>query len=577
MFWLILALIITLLILISYLTKRNKNNQRITKLIQNELESKVQKLQESETKRAQIEIKYIKKLKAAEEKKNNLAKYRNKKRSVRKQKSIQQQVADLVGKDDKWLPHSSSLAKPHKIGKPIGGRGAGRTRPIVIHKEIELTPKKCDKCETDLANQKAYFAHDSVVTELFHEEDEMGHYKYYRLKNILKKVYRKKCPTCKKWVYPDQWLFANARFGVGFVCYIISERIQTRLPYEKLIEELGRRFGGYFSLSDTSIINWFKKFEEQLKDMYEQLKEMLKEDEFVHVDETGLPMDGENWWLWILVTANVVLFKVSESRGHESIEDIIKGFEGTIIADFFSAYSSFKDNPHQKCLAHLLSAIIEIVVKNEKENGRIDKKIQKHYESVQAETNAKNPNLPKKRGRKTKLEILSEKELELLQNKKKKNAKVLQQSLRLGSFFKQPFNPDNIYSWQGSKFAKIAPKEAKAEMMEMIEEIRSEGHGNDEIRKILNRCDKFQDSLFTYLDYDAMPPDNNVAERGLRHFAVQRRVSGGFKSPPLMKHFAVYLSLYMTCKANLKSFEEILSRVLSKESLDLRSFLFTKS
>lgn len=418
MFWLILVSIIALLLLIGLFHRQSKHIQSVNKELQKKLECKNEQLHVSETKRAQIEIKYIKKLKAAEKKKDNLAKYRNKKREIRKQKSIQQQVEDIVGQGEKWLPHSSAMAKSHKIGKPLGGRGAGRARPTIIHNEIELIPKRCDKCETDILHQKAYFAHDSVVTELFHEEDEMGHFKFYRLKNILKKVYRKKCPTCKKWVYPDQGLFANAHFGVGFVCYMISERIQTRLPYEKLIEELRRQFGGHFSLSETSIINWFKKYEVQLKDMYEQLKELLKEDEFAHIDETGLPMDGENWWLWILVTANVVLFKVSESRGHESIEDIIQGFEGTIIADFFSAYSSFKDNPHQKCLAHLLSAIIEIVVKYEKENGRINKKIEAHNKSVQAKMDAKNPDLLKKRGPKPKVEILNEKELELLQNKR---------------------------------------------------------------------------------------------------------------------------------------------------------------
>ena len=62
--------------------------------------------------------------------------------------------------------------------------------------------------------------------------------------------------------------------------------------------------------------------------------------------------------------------------------------------------------------------------------------------------------------------------------------------------------------------------------------------------------------------------------RSQPHAAVEQFASERYKSPPLMKHYAVYLSLYMTCKANVKEFEALLPRVLSKEGVDLRHFLF---
>src|SRR5271157_3697318 len=81
----------------------------------------------------QLEAKYLKKLKAAEEKKRNLAKYRQGKRDTRKHKSIPDQAAEIVNLGNEWLPHSCSEAKSHKMGKPPGGHGAGRPRPQVIH------------------------------------------------------------------------------------------------------------------------------------------------------------------------------------------------------------------------------------------------------------------------------------------------------------------------------------------------------------------------------------------------------------------------------------------------------------
>ncbi|KKL94938.1 hypothetical protein LCGC14_1859630, partial [marine sediment metagenome] len=50
---------------------------------------------------------------------------------------------------------------------------------------------------------------------------------------------------------------------------------------------------------------------------------------------------------------NFVLYIQSTSRGHESVKDILEGFE-----------------EQQKCLGHLLSDIIELIVKLEKENER---------------------------------------------------------------------------------------------------------------------------------------------------------------------------------------------------------------
>lgn len=109
-----------------------------------------------------------------------------------------------------------------------------------------------------------------------------------------------------------------------------------------------------------------------------QLEELHKQESFTHIDESGLPMQGKNWWLWVIFTANIVIYRQSHIIGHTTIKDFIEGFQGTIIAVFFSAYKKFDDNDQQKCLAHLLSDVIELIVGLQKENEQIERKIQKH-------------------------------------------------------------------------------------------------------------------------------------------------------------------------------------------------------
>jgi len=537
------------------------------------LTKQTQELEKIKTEKGKLEAKYQKKVKAAETKKNNLAKYHETQKDTR---TLRQQTEDIVGKGPKWLPHSCCDESSPRIGKPPGGKGAGRLRPEKIHETRDLMPITCPCCQADLTLQKAYFVYDAIITDLSHDPDEVGAYKVLRLKNICQRIHRRKCPICDHWIYPNQGLFKNARFGIGFICYVLSQRILLNLTYLDIILNLCKLFGIRILVSETAIIDWFLKFEAQISAIYSQLEQMLQDQTFVHMDETGLPMIGENWWLWVVCTANLVLYHQSTGRGHSDIEEVLKGFEGTIIADFFRAYEKFDSNAHQKCLAHLLSAIIELMVKLEKEDERMALKILKH-EEVLAREKADAEALPgtKTRGRKPKGDILTPEQMDVLERRNQENQKTLGQAERLGTFFRAPFK-DTCYNWKKPLTERITKEAAEKQLDELIQTLRMEGITNEELDTLVKRCEKFRNELFTYLEHDDMPPDNNPAERNLRKFTKQRKISGDFKSPEVGKHFVAYLSLFMTCKLNDRDFDQLLHSMLAGESVDLRTFLMGK-
>ena len=516
-----------------------------------------------------LEAKYLKKLKATEVKKKNLVKYRRKMKALRK-KTIAEEAEEIVGKGSLWLPHSRKEPKSHKMGKPKGSPGGGRKRPEKIHETKELHVHKCYNCGIDLDGVEEYAVYDRVVTELFRYQEDEKDYLTLRLKNVKLIVNRKKCPKCKQWVYPEQGLLANNRIGLSLVSFVISRRIRTGLPYEVIIDELSTHFGTNFAISSTAIIDWFKNFSEIIEGLYEQLEELVKKSALVHVDETGLPMNGENWWLWVVCCANFVLYIQSTSRGHESVKDIMEGFEGTLISDFFRAYDKFEDVEQQKCLGHLLSDIIELIVKLEKENERIEKKLEKHEECVKNEEPSEI--VPKQRGRPKKLEPLNETQVKTLKTRRIQNHKSLNQAVRLRSFFRAVFK-HTVLGWKTDKSKRLSKKEAEEKLRELVLRLRDEGVVEGDLKKLLNRCEKYEKKLFTYLKYEGMPPDNNEAERNLRPFVVQRKRSGGFKSPEVMRHYVIYLSLYMTCKVNGKNFDKLLDLIFSDVEFDLGSFL----
>jgi len=516
-----------------------------------------------------LEAKYLKKLTAADVKKNNLARYRRKMKSLRK-KTIAEEVEEIVGKGPSWLPHSREGPKSHTMGKPKGSSGGGRKRPEKIHEEKELHAHKCYHCGLDLDGVKEYFVYDRVVTDLFRYMEDEKDYLTLRLKNVKLKVLRKKCPKCKKWVYPEQGLLANNRIGLSLVSFVISRRIRTGLPYEVIIDELSTHFGFNFSISAPAIIDWFKDFSDIIEGLYEQLEELVKTSKVLHVDETGLPMNGENWWLWVVCCANFVLYIQSFSRGHESVKHILDGFEGTLISDFFSAYNKFKDVEQQKCLGHLLSDIIELIVKLEKQNERIEKKLEPHEEAIKKEESLEAT--PKPRGRPKKLELLTEPQVKTLKTRRVQNRKSLNQAIRLRSFFRATFK-HTVLGWKTDKSKRLTKEEAEEKLRELVFKLREESVVEGDLEKLLKRCNKYEKILFTYLKYEGVPPDNNKAERDLRPFVVQRKRSGGFKSPEVMRHYVIYLSLYMTCKLNGKNFDTLLDLIFSGERFNLGSFL----
>ena len=73
--------------------------------------------------------------------------------------------------------------------------------------------------------------------------------------------------------------------------------------------------------------------------------------------------------------------------------------------------------------------------------------------------------------------------------------------------------------------------------------------------------------LFTFLEHDGMPWNNNMAERAIRHLAVQRKISGVFFEHSA-RQYLVLLGIGQTCRFQGKS----LLRFLMSEEKDIDQF-----
>jgi hypothetical protein len=72
-------------------------------------------------------------------------------------------------------------------------------------------------------------------------------------------------------------------------------------------------------------------------------------------------------------------------------------------------------------------------------------------------------------------------------------------------------------------------------------------------RRFRKRFERYKDSLFSFITTDGVPWHNNAAERALRHFAVQRKISGSFSEKGAGDYLRL-LSIAQTCRFQHKSF-----------------------
>jgi hypothetical protein len=91
---------------------------------------------------------------------------------------------------------------------------------------------------------------------------------------------------------------------------------------------------------------------------------------------------------------------------------------------------------------------------------------------------------------------------------------------------------------------------------------------SDVALKYQKRLKKYRDSLFTFINYDGIPWNNNMAERALRHLVVQENISKTFYKSVFPDHLLL-LGIMQTCRFQQKSFLKFL---ISREK-DVDSYM----
>jgi hypothetical protein len=286
----------------------------------------------------------------------------------------------------------------------------------------------------------------------------------------------------------------------GLMSWAMYQHVAHQLSFRTL-EELFREFFGL--RIGKSEIHMFKLLLSRFyQRTYHQLLGKLVSGHVLHVDETEVKLTTEKGYVWTFANLEEVVYLYRPTREGEFLQHTLKMFKGVLVSDFYAVYESL-DCPQQKCLIHLMRDMNQELLDNpfDAELQSITQPFASLLRSIVATVDEHG---------------LKRRYLERYARK-------------VNKFFR------DIRTYQLHSEAALALRQ---------------------------RLIKNQQRLFTFLQYDAVPWNNNAAENAIKQFAYYREGTVGVVSEAGLKDYLTLLSIYQTCRYKEISFFKFL---LSKQ------------
>jgi len=186
----------------------------------------------------------------------------------------------------------------------------------------------------------------------------------------------------------------------------------------------------------------------------------------LHIDETTAST-GKDGYVWVLTSMDEVAYFYTPTREGSTIQALLKNFSGVLVSDFYAAYEAIKC-PQQKCLIHFIRDLNDELLKHPYDDTL--KRLVSDFAGL--------------------LRPMVE--------------TVDRHGLKRRFLKKHRIATDRFYRRLDQGFL-----------------------ASDAAGKLVDRLQKNRSKMFTFLDFDGVPWNNNNAEHAVKAFASLRRVMEG--------------------------------------------------
>jgi Transposase IS66 family len=309
-------------------------------------------------------------------------------------------------------------------------------------------------------------------------------------------IQRYRCQACRSTFCPSDRQWTARKYGPAVAAYAVYQVIELGLSQNRVASSVGQLFDLYVC---RNTINQFKAaIAQNYASTYDGLLKQLCGGPLLHVDETRASVRGKECYVWVLTSMEEVAYFYAPSREGSAIQAMLRDFSGVLVSDFYAAYDA-AECPQQKCLIHLIRDFNDELL-----NHPFDERLK-----------------------------------------------------RLVTDFVGLVKPMvETVDRHGLKKRFLAKHRTFVE--QFYKRLDSGFGASEATNKVIERLKKNRDKLFTFLDFDGVPWNNNNAEHAIKAFAALRRVIGGNATERGLRDFLILLSICQTCKFKNVDFLEFL-------------------
>lgn len=253
-----------------------------------------------------------------------------------------------------------------------------------------------------------------------------------------------------------------------------------------------------YSLNQSYINRLKNRAVELYHDTYEDIKQKLLVGKLVHADETHMSLKNKAGYVWAFTNMEEIIYVWSDNREGDIAREFLTGFKGVLVSDFYPGYDSI-DCPQQKCLIHLIRDLNSYVLK----------------------------------------EPFNEELKVLVHN----FAALLKPIIETIDQF-------------GLK--RYFLKKHRVHVTRFYERLLRCDYETETAQNLQKRFRKNEDTLFTFLDHDGVPWNNNNAEHAIKAFSALRDVIQGLTNERGIRDYLMLLSICQTCVYKGVSFLDFL-------------------
>lgn len=381
-----------------------------------------------------------------------------------------------------------------KKGGLFGHQGWFRKKPKKIDRIEEVTLDKCPECGSrhlrECGDIEEHVQEDIILP---------------LVEAVLFKRHNYYCYGCKKVVagkgeeeLPKGYIGPKAKALAVYLKYAVkvSER-DIRQIFEKVFN---------LRLVASSISGFRDQLKREAHPIYNELIELLKKSGFIHADETGWKVDGENRWLWKFSTKKISVTHIDKGRGQKVVKKILgSDYDGILISDFLSAYNKITAKAKQRCLIHLPRDLKKVV-----EYWQDDKVVLRYCQRLKV---------------------------------------ILEQAIGLHKEYAEK-------EWDKKYYLK------RKRIIRQLEDFNFPDPNKRILKRFAKRLKRHKHELFTFLFEPGIDYHNNHAEQQIRPDVIFRKVTFGNRSEKGVENHNVLASILQTAKLNSLAPLDTLKRIL---------------